>query len=1053
MFQRTLVEASPVVCGQLISFPLRLFIAVDDEMDPAQEEARPYDFAAGMAAIFQGAGGAERRDDVVELFEWPAMHGFAGGGGKTHSRFIGDSAALDGLRPLELEGVRRYDIAYLRAAIVRASSVDAPALTLHRYLHIPSRLGFGPADVFSADGLCFRLVRSKARLLVLHVLAAEHSSAKEVGVAIATAGGPSVLIVSGAAAAATSAFFTAFFARVFADDALSDAAEAAHETAGGTLLVDVVTSVAGDALLSHGALIASLEATAAQHESDAAALMEQMLASQQAVRPYLHGDQIVRAFEASNDTLQFIRDASSFNSELVRTLGSSPAPFDPSRAAAVRNVHVSVANLGDWIDQSRSGLSMVSDSFKTIDAGKIPLPSVPSTMPRFPNDYCPPRGPAPVVELVAASVGKVVREVRRAPRVLNAAFGDQARNVIPPAEALVEEQPCMLLVDIGPRWDKLQSIATGNDIFPQRSLVIAPEQAMVTLDVVLLSDDIVERMSAASLRLPVEAGRSRPSDDAEPGPVAIPFTPRALENVDSKRLRGRVLVYQGINVLQSGMLEATVRSRTAAASGAEPAVLALDYAVSGGFLEVDRFDRRAMSADATTATEHSVAMSIALNDDGGGGHRIVLRDVPDAPPLFRSYDPEAAKILLANVRDDLLGCFYGRDPSCVRSDDLSRRPANARSFNEFTCDLYNLAWTGSRIYEQLFAALRTTGSTLTFAQLNARLRELLEKTTVIQVANTGPGNYVFPWALIYDYPISVNSAAELNWCSVIYEWLTDGGKDAPAARSGDTSSCPYGADLDHKDNILCPFGFWGLRHFIEQPIPSLNVKAGENASRTIAAGGGFDLAVGISRDTSLDQDAIDAHLAELRSFASFSPQTVADTWPTVQTMLEAPSFAYFLCHGEYDTGEGEPFLGVGLRDGDLNHRVYPRKLLAWAQTRGEHFWEGKAPLIFINGCETANLTPGQVMDFVSAFGTLGATSVIGTEVSMRLPVAIEIGQSVLERMRHGASLGVAIRDVRWALAEKGNLLGLAYTPYGLIDAAVPRKAATAPAPAGRTATT
>ena len=92
-------------------------------------------------------------------------------------------------------------------------------------------------------------------------------------------------------------------------------------------------------------------------------------------------------------------------------------------------------------------------------------------------------------------------------------------------------------------------------------------------------------------------------------------------------------------------------------------------------------------------------------------------------------------------------------------------------------------------------------------------------------------------------------------------------------------------------------------------------------------------------------------------------------------------------------------------------------------------------MIFINGCHTTNLTPGEVVNFVTAFGFAGAAGVIGTEVSVLANVAVEIAESMFEKVVGPARMpvGQAMYQTRWELANKGNLLGLAYTLYCLAN--------------------
>jgi hypothetical protein len=124
----------------------------------------------------------------------------------------------------------------------------------------------------------------------------------------------------------------------------------------------------------------------------------------------------------------------------------------------------------------------------------------------------------------------------------------------------------------------------------------------------------------------------------------------------------------------------------------------------------------------------------------------------------------------------------------------------------------------------------------------------------------------------------------------------------------------------------------------------------------------------------------------------------------------------------------------------LDCRRAPNTILSWTRTTNPDIWRNwqtHRPLVFINGCHTTDLAPGAMLNFVDAFATLGAGGIVGTEISIRLQVAIEMAQSILASISKSApqakTLHEALHEARWALANKGNLLGLAYTLYGLAD--------------------
>ena len=163
----------------------------------------------------------------------------------------------------------------------------------------------------------------------------------------------------------------------------------------------------------------------------------------------------------------------------------------------------------------------------------------------------------------------------------------------------------------------------------------------------------------------------------------------------------------------------------------------------------------------------------------------------------------------------------------------------------------------------------------------------------------------------------------------------------------------------------------------------------------------------------------------------FTPPAATD-WGSFRKLLDTTQVLYFLCHGEYDRATNEPYLGIGLRDSDPTHRIYPSNL-SQVLINAAAPWRANAPLVLINGCHTADLEPGQIWNFVTSFVQAGASGVVGTEVSVRLPVATEVAEMILTEIARGTTVADAIWQTRWSLANKRNLVGLAYTPYCLAD--------------------
>jgi hypothetical protein len=89
-----------------------------------------------------------------------------------------------------------------------------------------------------------------------------------------------------------------------------------------------------------------------------------------------------------------------------------------------------------------------------------------------------------------------------------------------------------------------------------------------------------------------------------------------------------------------------------------------------------------------------------------------------------------------------------------------------------------------------------------------------------------------------------------------------------------------------------------------------------------------------------------------------------------------------------------------------------------------------APLVFINACESAELSPLFYDGFVPYFMAKGARGVIGTECATPALFAAEWARRFFDRFLAGESLGQIFLDLRREFYyEHNNLLGLLYALY------------------------
>jgi CHAT domain len=131
---------------------------------------------------------------------------------------------------------------------------------------------------------------------------------------------------------------------------------------------------------------------------------------------------------------------------------------------------------------------------------------------------------------------------------------------------------------------------------------------------------------------------------------------------------------------------------------------------------------------------------------------------------------------------------------------------------------------------------------------------------------------------------------------------------------------------------------------------------------------------------------------------------------------------YFYCHASSGTDKDEPYLKLG--DG--------KKLStnSFGDAEGKPISLTAAPLVFINACESAELSPFFYNNFLNYFVSRGARGVIGTECKIPAVFASEWAKRFFPRFLPGKSLGELFLELRREFYFKhNNLLGLAYGLY------------------------
>ncbi|UYF97127.1 leucine-rich repeat domain-containing protein (plasmid) [Rhodococcus aetherivorans] len=580
------------------------------------------------------------------------------------------------------------------------------------------------------------------------------------------------------------------------------------------------------------------------------------------------------------------------------------------------------------------------------------------------------------LDLVSRTTGKRHHiSWESAPRVVNAEIRVASGVPLPASASLLPNDHYLLCVWIG--QDTGQSLVLNPAMLPVSDL--EPNSSFGWwFDVVVTSPSVEVERNEHRLLLPF-AGASRT--------LNIPFR---TGNRESKGTL-RCTVYYENNAMQSFRLTFSVG--TGAPSVAIHAVV--DYVLTHDLGHAVEFKSR--------------QLNLLTNESNGGRHTIVVKgaDLPATSSNLRESDVNG---VLAPIRQQLELITLGRNHQTQYDSN------NAASEQQLQVDLKTLAHHG---WSFLQAAIPNV-------MVRIQLQTALRSTSKIQISRAG--RTVFPWALVYDGPRQGKD--EWNPCELLTNW-----SDSKERLADYPEECPFGPHLEL--NVLCPFNFWGFRHLIEQP-PS--VLEGQLPTSLILRG---DARAATVRSLDLDENLSRAHLQSLEDiFSKRFHVTDCDSRADLIAAINMPAtpVIYFYCHGTVrlmgDVGvdRQEPYLEIG-----HGEAIATGDLTAWALAKqwSPELWLDVRPLVFINGCHTAALSPEQVVDFVNAFAGANAAGVVGTEIAVAQPVASEFAQRFYEHFMGGnpMTVGQAMRRARLDLLAKGNVAGLVYTAFCSMDLA------------------
>jgi len=613
-----------------------------------------------------------------------------------------------------------------------------------------------------------------------------------------------------------------------------------------------------------------------------------------------------------------------------------------------------------------------------------------------PADVQPPRPDAlRAFEAQEAAIGSRKSTDAEPPkRYANAALMDEAAGrVLERDEPLDPGQLVQLRLDIGPLSD--ESGVVNPESIPEHLL----PRTDLWLEVMVSSTHFAVGEHRLDLDGPgIARGRFFLPRDGSPAQTSegkrwLHFWLRAP--LEGGPARARVGYYYKAHLVQSQLLTADV------GPGAGGWQVETDYTLSESLAGLETLPERRQ-------------VSIVTNDDGAGHHQIVVRAADGAgAPLAEPCTYELDSDTIGGLVEDLRTTLASRAPSRIQ-----------RRKRELIQDLLSLAPLGHRLFHAVVGP-----------HVLEVYPPLIEHTdAVIQVTRPTSAGYVFPWGLMYEITLELDALGRLDRnaariCPVVDRWDEVGPMVAQGLRQ-----CPSVDGGVHAPNTLCPFGFWGYRH----PIEQLSSTSSPVLEIPVPAGSRFEVAAAQTQ-YGVDLDALAAHIADLRQRLQhhFPAADVAEGKDRAQIQVllgQDLPVVYFYCHGERPAGgSAETYLGVGQRQ-QITAMDFQNWVKDWLLRDRKRVWDRVRPLILINACHSVEISPDTLVSYLDAFVGAGhAAGVIGTEVKVHQGLAMEVATQFFERFFGGEPVETALHAVRLDMLAHGNLFGLAYTSYCWAD--------------------
>lgn len=234
-------------------------------------------------------------------------------------------------------------------------------------------------------------------------------------------------------------------------------------------------------------------------------------------------------------------------------------------------------------------------------------------------------------------------------------------------------------------------------------------------------------------------------------------------------------------------------------------------------------------------------------------------------------------------------------------------------------------------------------------------------------------------------------------------------------------------------NNIDPTKFLGFRHIVEQvPLVKLPAAFDDDISHGAALSVGFNVNRDI--DAAMNLHVIEEQLAywharEARGHATLIVRDAAsDVAAAINTSSTPDQLTYCYCHADAPgLTQGGPQKAMLMFTG--NQQLTVEDLMLGDDVSAPTALAAK-PLVFINACNSAHLSPLVYDGFVPYLLSKGARGVIGTECTAPAIFASRWALAFFDEFMQGGEVGdIVLKLRRKFLNDENNVLGLIYALY------------------------